>query len=227
VRLVGFLVLVSLFVTACSSSGNSAASSAGVASVAESHRSSAVIPTEVVRRNIPLPLSLYVLTDADDPASALSSHRSIDDVETIAAGVQAIWQPAAVKFDPVHVESVAVPTEVLEAIARSGDAAQFFEQVGRTFDVPKPGLINGFFVATAAGVNGFNPVGSAVFFVVDEPSVHDERVSSHEVGHILGLRHAIADAERLMFSGTNGMALTEQEKEVARYGAEGMVDGTQ
>jgi hypothetical protein len=90
-----------------------------------------------------------------------------------------------------------------------------------------PGLINGFYVARAAGVNGFTPTGSTVFFVVDEPSVHDERVSSHEIGHILGLRHAADDAGRLMFSGTNGMTLTGQEEDVARYGAEGLVDATQ
>jgi hypothetical protein len=147
-------------------------------------------------------------------------------VEAIAADVQAIWQSAGVAFDPIHVETIAVPAEVLEAIVRSGDTSQFFDQVGRTFDVPDPGVINGFYVAGAAGVNGFTPSGSTVFFVVDEPSVHDERVSSHEIGHILGLRHATDDAGRLMFSGTNGMALTLQEIEVARYGAEGLVGGT-
>ena len=201
---------MSLFSAACSSSltENSATSSTG-------------------RRNIPLPTSLYVLTDADDPSSALSSQRSIHDVEVIAEGVQEIWQSADVEFGPIHVESVAVPPDVLEAITRSGDTTLFFEQVGQTFDVPEPGLINGFYVASAAGVNGFTPVGSTVFFVVDEPSVHDERVSSHEIGHILGLRHATDDAERLMFSGTNGMTLIDQEMEVARYGAEGLVERTQ
>ncbi len=171
-------------------------------------------------------MSLYVLTDADDPDSAWSSQRSIHDVQTIAAGVQAIWQPTALRFDPIQVETVAVPAEVLEAIAGSGDTAMFFEQVGQAFDVPEPGLINGFYVANAAGVNGFTPIGSTVFFVVDEPSVHDERVTSHEIGHILGLRHATDDPDRLMFSGTNGMTLTGQEEEIARYGAEGLADGT-
>ena len=141
-------------------------------------------------------------------------------------GVPAIWQPAGVAFGPIHVETIAVPAEVLEAIARSGDTNAFFDQVGRTFDVSDPGIVNGFYVAAAAGVNGFTPTGSTVFFVVDEPSVHDERVSSHEIGHILGLRHAADDAGRLMFSGTNGMALTGQEIEVARYSAEGLADGT-
>jgi hypothetical protein len=63
--------------------------------------------------------------------------------------------------------------------------------------------------------------------IVDRyPLVVHARVSSHEIGHILGLRHATDDAGRLMFSGTNGMSLTAQEIEVARYGAEGLVGGT-
>lgn len=206
-RLFRVLVLVSLFGVSCSSSlaANSPAS----------------------RQNIPLPMSLYVLTDANNPSSRLSSQRSVTEVELIAEGVQGIWQSADVQFSPVHVENVEVPADVLEAIIRSGDTTLFFDQVGQTFDIPEPGLINGFYVASAAGVNGFTPVGSTVFFVVDEPSVHDERVSSHEIGHILGLRHATDNAGRLMFSGSNGMTLIDQEVEVARYGADGLVERTQ
>jgi len=93
VRSFGALVLVPLFITACSSSvtADSGAWSTVAAPVPESQSANAEVVTEVVRENIPVPLSLYVLTDADDPASALSSKRSIDDVETIAARVQEIW----------------------------------------------------------------------------------------------------------------------------------------
>ena len=53
--------------------------------------------------------------------------------------------------------------------------------------------------------------------VIGEPSVFDRRVSSHEVGHILGLRHTRADRGRLLYSGTNGMTLTPEEIVLARY----------
>lgn len=221
------LPLLALLAAACSSSAtaNSAASPV-VTSVVEAESPDAALGPDPPSEIISIPLSLYILTDATDPASALSSQRSTTEVEAIAAGIQMIWQPAGVAFGPIHVESVAVAPEILAAIAQSRDLDVFFDQVGRTFDVPEPGLINGFYVAGAAGVNGFTPIGSTVFFVVDEPSVHGERVSSHEIGHILGLRHTPDDAGRLMFSGTNGMTLTGQEEEVARYGAEGLVDGT-
>ena len=55
--------------------------------------------------------------------------------------------------------------------------------------------------------------------------MHDRRVSSHEVGHILGLHHVLTDSNRLLFSGTNGMALTDEEAAVARYVAQGILDG--
>ena len=53
--------------------------------------------------------------------------------------------------------------------------------------------------------------------VIDEPSVFDHRVSSHEVGHILGLRHTQNDPARLLYSGTNGTNLTPEEITLTRY----------
>ena len=114
---------------------------------------------------------------------------------------------------------------MLEAIALGLDTSRFFDQVGATFDIPNPSAVNGFYVRTAGRVNGFAPSGSRVFFVIDEPSVHDERVSSHEVGHIFGLHHQLQDPGTLMFSGTNGTVLNEDEIVVARYTAQGVLDG--
>jgi hypothetical protein len=42
---------------------------------------------------------------------------------------------------------------------------------------------------------------------------------------MLGLHHALDDEDRLLYSGTNGMTLTEEEIIVARYVAQGVLDG--
>jgi hypothetical protein len=42
---------------------------------------------------------------------------------------------------------------------------------------------------------------------------------------IFGLHHELFNQNRLMYSGTNGELLTDTEQAVARYGAQGIVDG--
>jgi len=178
------------------------------------------------RPPVPVPLSLYLVIEADNPGSLLSSGRTTAGLEDIATNVGGIWEQAGIEFDPISIAAIEVPAAVIEAIVLRGDTRPFFDQVGLSFEVPDPGVVNGFYVVAAAGVNGFTPSGSRVFFVVDEPTVYDERVSSHELGHIFGLRHDLEDADQLMFSGTNGMGLNTQEQEVARYGAEGLLEAS-
>lgn len=162
---------------------------------------------------------------ADTTGSPLSSQRTEDGLRVIADNMGEVWAQASVIFDPITVETIAAPTEVLQAIASGLDTTAFFDQAGVTFDIPNPSAVNGFYIRTAGRVNGFAPSRSRVFFVIDEPSVHDERVSSHEVGHIFGLHHQLEDPGTLMFSGTNGTVLTEEEIIVARYSAQGVLDG--
>lgn len=171
-----------------------------------------------------LSLSLYVVQDADGgERSQRSSARTVEGVEEIAARIREIWSAAGVSFDPVRVSTITVPGGVIDDLI-AGDARPFIAGAGQSFAVPDAGVINGFYVPFVGGANGFTPLGSRIFFVTDRPSVHDERVSSHEIGHILGLHHVVDDATRLMFSGTNGTAITPTETTVARYGAAGILD---
>ncbi len=178
--------------------------------------------TEVVD-SVPLPVSLYVVVSESEPE--LSSVRTVAEVEAIGVRITEIWAEAGVEVDVGFVGEIDVPPDVIRSlVARDGRAFLIAAAEGR-FEVPNPGAVVGFYTRDAGGVNGFAPFGQRAFFVTDEPTVFDERVSSHEIGHILGLHHELVDDGRLMFSGTNGMQLTDDEATVARYSTQGMIDG--
>ena len=175
---------------------------------------------------IQLSMSLYVVDiDEGAPESALSSQRTLAELNDIAERMQTIWDQAGIELVVETIERIEAPAEAVSDLSR-GETATFLNGVySGAIAVPATGSINGFYVRSLGGINGIAPIGTRVFFVTDDPSVHDERVSSHEIGHILGLHHAIDDSERLMFSGTNGMALSEVEIGTSRYAAQGIVDG--
>ena len=169
---------------------------------------------------IVLPIAIYIVDGQDED---LSSRRSSDQLAGIFKLVNEIWAPAAITIEVQHISRITLPDAVLQAIAR-GDFQPFFDGAGRDFDVPDPATINAFYAREIGGSNGIVPFDARLFFVNDEPTVHHERVTSHEIGHILGLHHTLEDAGRLMFSGTNGMALTDDEITVARYTVQGILN---
>lgn len=178
-------------------------------------------PAAPARDEIVVPLTLHLAVEAGAPTSDLSSQRTLEGLQVIAEDMREIWAQAGVVLDPVNVHQIEMPTQVLQGILL-GNTSQFFTQVNSTFFPESSQAINGFYVRSAFGVNGFTPQGSNLFFVVDEPSVPDERVSSHEVGHIFGLHHDLEDPTQLMFSGTDGTGLSELEQQVSRYVAVGL-----
>jgi len=173
---------------------------------------------------IQLPVSLYiVVAESDD---SLSSERNVDDLGAVGDDMAEIWAQAGIVLKIDVAGEIIVPDDVIgDVAARDGPAFLRAARQGR-FEIPNPGALAGFYVRDAGGVNGFAPLGTRVFFVTDRPTVHDQRVSSHEIGHLLGLHHAANDPDRLMFSGTNGMALTADEIAAARYVAQGLLDGS-
>ena len=192
-----------------------------------SRRSSPAVSAEkeAPRETIVLDISLYlVVDDFESPNPAISTHRTEGDLREILDGINDIWRQAGTRFDAKFVGAVEVPAAVLKDVMR-GEFQTFFAEIGNSFVVPQPSTINGFYVRDIGGANGINPFRSSTFFVIDQPSVHDRRVSSHEIGHILGLHHVRADSNRLLFSGTNGMTLAEDEVTVARNVAQSILPG--
>jgi hypothetical protein len=175
---------------------------------------------------IGLSISLYIVDEGETPSSsALSSARDTASMEQVLEKMQAIWNQADIEMVVGSIARITAPSEAFIDLDR-GDTAAFLGSVYEgSIEVPNPGVINGFYVRSLGRINGLTPVGTRVFFVTDEPSVHDERVSSHEIGHILGLHHEIVDSGHLMFSGTNGMELSGEEVVTARYVAQGILDG--
>ena len=177
------------------------------------------------RPEIVLDISLYLLVDDEAaPSASISSHRDVDDLRRVLDGMNEIWSQAGIKLKARFIGPAVMPDRTLQGIAR-GDTSAFFTADGGHAALREPSLINGFYARQIGAVNGFAPPGARSFFVTDNPSVHDRRVSSHEVGHILGLHHALEDPDRLMFSGTNGMTLTEDEITVVRHAAAGILNG--
>jgi len=174
---------------------------------------------------ITISMSLYVLDDVDGgPESTLSSKRELGEMESIAENVKTIWGQAGIDLGVETIARIQVPSDILLDLGE-GVTSSFLSAVAAgTIPIPGPGHINGFYLARIGAANGLTPLGTRLFFVTDNPSVDDERVSSHEIGHILGLHHAFEDEDRLMFSGTNGTDLIDQEMSVARYGASGILD---
>ena len=154
-----------------------------------------------------LKLSLHLV----QPPPSYLDRQAVRDVVT---GINTIWSAAAIQLS---LDSLNTPE-----IADWPDWAAI---AGRW---PSPcGIIHGYYGWWDGQPNGIS-FKERVYFVRDHrytipwtPLLH--RVSSHEIGHILGLSHYDEPKGYLMTSNDAGTALTQQEIEVARCSANTMM----
>jgi len=165
------------------------------------------------RSSITLPISVYILDDQD---GALSSTRTTEQLIEIFDKANQIWSQAGIRFEIKYIGRIVLPPKILKELV-NGNYKPFLAGMNRDFQISNPSF-NAFYASSIGLVNGV-AVRSDMFFVTDFPSVRYERVTAHEIGHLLGLGHAHRDAARLMYSGTNGTNLTEEEIKTARDNA--------
>ena len=169
-----------------------------------------------------IPVAVFIVDAEGDVA--MSSQRTIGGMTSHFQKVNKVWSQAGIKLDPVKVQRLSVPRNLVRGLIHErgrGGIARFFRAIRQgEIEIDRSNsnaAIWIFYVRNLGGPNGLKPQGSNSIFVVDDPINEGYRLTSHEIGHILGLYHARDDIKKLLFSGSNGLILTNTEKTVARY----------
>ncbi|MCH8003001.1 MAG: hypothetical protein IH934_00080 [Nanoarchaeota archaeon] len=155
-----------------------------------------------------VPVDVYIIKYNDDD---LSSIRNKENINSLFSNVNIIWNQANISANITKIEFLMINDNSIYS-----STERLYSYVIQTGNYDK-NKINAYFVKTLHGSNGIALPGN-VIMIADRTTVFDYRATSHEIGHVLGLKH-VGPINRLMARGVNGFDLTDDEIEIAQSNA--------
>ena len=156
-----------------------------------------------------VPIKVHVVRDT---SHQYTSYRDRDNVIKTIGKANEIWSQAGIYF---QIEEMVTTDLQFEDIPNAINSEYSGLIRNKNFDNSK---INIFFTQSLNNINGLALMGINSALIADYTTVNDYRATSHEFGHLLGLRH-VEPSDRLMARGKNGEILDDWEIKIARENA--------
>ena len=166
-----------------------------------------------ISEQIILPVKAHIIIDS---SGYYTSARDNQNIFNLFEKVNKIWSQADISLSLeeivfTEVEPVTIPNTI------NGNRQALYSH--KNFDENQ---INIFFTQSLNGINGLALMDINSALVSDYTTVNDFRATSHEIGHIFGLRH-VNPSNRLLARGKNGELLSQEEISIARENAENIL----